>query len=115
MKFNVKIIPIGKYLSKYNIFLGDTKTISNEDGAELTKLLKAYEDDSRYPIYLSDSIIVYRELNDISAQFLITDISANDENEVVLTLSSSKNSSMYSISVVHNVTNNTYTLSLKEM
>lgn len=114
MKFNVKIIPIGKYLSKYNIFVGDAKTISNEDGVELTELLKAYENDFRYPIYLTDSITLYKELIDISAQLLISNITSND-TKVELALSTSKDKEMYGISVVHNATNKTYTLSLAEI
>lgn len=115
MKFNVKIIPIGKYLSKYNIFVGDTKTISNEDGEELTELLKAYDGDFRYPIYLTDSITLVRELIGISAQFLITNTDSTNTNKVDIVLGTSKTRDLYTISVVHNATNKTYTLSLTEI
>lgn len=116
MKFNVKIIPIGKYLSKYNIFVGDTKTISNEDGVELTELLKAYESDFRYPIYLTDSITLYRELIGISAQFLITDITipTTDTNRINLTLGTSKSNEAYAFTVLYNTTNKTYSIMLGE-
>lgn len=112
MKFNVKIVRLGEYLEKYNILLGKSSVISNEDANEIKLIANRINSLNRYPILLTDGINILGDGK--PQQFIIGSLSV-DGNNVGISLKTSTKEELYSFALVYTQSTQNYELSLTEM
>ena len=117
MKFNVKIVRLSKYLDKYNVAINeDAKTISKEDYEEIRSMLVEVDRKTAYPIYLTDTIRVYRD-DTYSTQLLINQLTgiSDTSNSMTINIGDTKSNSWGSIVITYNPTTSTGSIIMEEI